>query len=175
MSEELNRTTDSELVCKRCGRPHMDKDIEVSEDVLKDYTRCALGGTLFTKTFKLLDGELLVKMSALPAEFELTLRDLSSLEISGLQSLDIRLLLSLEEIRVFDADTSGLRTVYSASLDERKEFLEDPKKALKELSSKIDAVLLGVLRRVSATFILLQNAILEALINTDFYEGVGLV
>lgn len=163
------------LVCKRCGRPHLEKDIEVSEEVLREYTRCALGGVPFSRTFTLLGGEFIVTFEALPAEFEVSLGYIARSADSDMQALDIRMLLSLTEIKMFDHETSGLKVFYSADLDKRRTILENPKEALLELSTKVDAVLLGVLRRISATFIILQNAILEELVDKDFYEGVGLV
>ena len=162
-------------VCKRCGRPHLEKDIEVDEATLREYTRCALGGRIFSKTFSVCNGELNVTLSALPAEFEVEVERLATVATSDIQTLDIRLLLSLTEIKAFDADTSGFKTIYSADIEARKKILENPKQAMKDLAEKVDAILLGVLRRMSATFIILQNAILETLVNKDFYEGVGLV
>ena len=175
MADVDTNFTAEPLVCKRCGRPHLDKDVSVSEDVLKEYTRCALGGIPFTKTFTILNGEITVTFEALPAEFEVSLGYITNSADSDMQALDIRLLMSLTEIRMFDRETSGLKVFYSADLDARRKMLENPKDARIELSSKVDAVLLGALRRMSATFVILQNAILEELVNKDFYEGVGLV
>ena len=174
MAEDVNLDNAS-LVCKRCGRPHLDKDVQVSEEVMRDYTRCALGGIPFSRTFTLLNGEFIVTFEALPAEFEVSLGYIANSADSDMQALDIRLLLSLAEIKMFDRNTSGLKVFYTADLDKRRAMLENPKEALRDLSLKVDAVLLGVLRRMSATFVILQNAILEELVNKDFYEGVGLV
>lgn len=176
MAEEEKQTVaDTPLVCKRCGRPHLDKDIEVDEATMQEYMRCALGGRLFSKTFSVLNNELQVTLEALPAEFEVDLERLQFIAESDIQSLDLRLLLTLRQIKVFDPDTSGMKTIYNADLDKRKKVLENPKAALQELADAVDAVLLGVLRRMSATFVVLQNAILETIVNKDFYEGVGLV
>ena len=173
--EEKQEVADTPLTCKRCGRPHLDKDIEVEEETLKEYIRCTLGGRLFSKTFNVLNNELQVVLTALPAEFEVELERLPYDAGANMSPLDMRLLLTLAEIKVFDPDTSGMKTVYSADLDQRKAMLKNPAEALEMLATKVDSVLLGVLRRMSATFVVLQNAILEEIVNSDFYKGVGLV
>lgn len=174
--EDMPSTDSLEGVyCKRCGRPHLTKDLEVDEETMKEYTRCALGGKPFSRTFNVLNNELQVTFLALPAEFEVALERLQAIADSDMYAIDLRMLLTLESIKVFDPDTSGMKTVYFADLEKRRAILEAPKKALEELASDVDAVLLGVLRRMSSTFVVLQNAILENIVNKDFYEGVGLV
>lgn len=162
-------------VCKRCGRPDLTKDIEVDEAVMRDYMRCALGGKLFTRTFSILNGELNVTMVALPADCELALERYLATPESDIDAMDMRLLLSLENIEVFDQETSGFKSIYHADLTARKKVLENPRESLNQLAKNADAVLLGALRRMSTTFVILQNAVLEAAVNSDFYKGVGLL
>jgi hypothetical protein len=154
---------------------HLEKDIEVDAEVLKEYTRCTLGGRLFKRTFSVLDNELQVTITAMPAELEVALERLPSAVTDQLQPLDVRLVLTLEEIKVFDAETSSMKVIYSKDVAARKELINDPAKAVSELAGSVDSIMLGVIRRMNATFVVLQNAIMEAIVDEDFYEGVGLI
>lgn len=160
-------------VCKRCGRPDLNKELDVSDEAVKEYFRCALGGRKFTKTFNVMNNELSATFEALSAQDELLLNRLNP--TSTVQPIDVRMLLSLKEVSVFDPETSGLRTIYSRSTEDSKKLLENPAEELDKLTENFDSVMLGVLRRMHITFVMLINTITEHIIDEDFYKGVGLL
>ena len=170
MSEEVQPK-----VCKRCGRVELDKTLEVSEETMQEYFRCSLGGKPFSKSFTVAEGDLTIKFEVLSADAELLMDRYINKDTTDVQLMDLRLLLSLSEITKFDEETSGVKIIYSKTAAERIKALENPKKSLEQLISGFDSIMLGVLRRMHVTFVILTNTILENIINKDFYEGVGLL
>lgn len=162
-------------ICKRCGRIELDKALEVSEETMQEYFRCALGGKPFSKSFTVANGDLTVKFEVLSADAEILLDRYINKDTNDIQLMDLRLLLSLSEITKYDEETSGTKTIYSKSAKDRIKSLENPKKSLEQLVANFDSILLGVIRRMHVTFAILTNTILENIINKDFYEGVGLL
>lgn len=168
MAEEVH-------ICKRCGRSDMDAELKVEESTIQEYFRCSLGGRPFSKTFNIGDGTLSVTFEAPSADFMVEFERIAAKATNEDDLLDLRMLISLAEIKTYDEQSSGLNTVYKKSADERRKLFEDPKQALLDFSRDFDAVMLMLLRRVNLTFVLLLNEIVNSLVNKDFYKGVGLL
>lgn len=162
------------MICKRCGRIELDKNLEVDEATMKEYFRCSLGGKPFTRSFNVADGDFTATFEVLSADAEVLLDKYINKDMTDIALMDLRLLLTLKEITKLDAETSGIKTIYSRDKKERIKVLDNPKASLEQLTSNFDSIMLGVLRRMNVTFMLLTNTILENIINQDFYEGVGL-
>lgn len=172
MSDEAS--TNKPVMCNRCGRPNIEDELKVPEAVMQEYLRCVLGGRLYSRTITILD-TIDVTLEVLPADTELELEKLLRHSTSSdLNATDVRLLLSLKSITRRDSDTGELVTLYEKSVADRKDLLKDPNKGIQELAAKLDSTMLGVVRRAGVTFMLACAAILEQMVGSDFYEGVGL-
>lgn len=162
--------------CKRCGRFDTDAPLSVSDDVLQEYLRCTLGGRTFSKKFEFGNGKVSMTFEVVPAELNLMLeRIIDNTTLSNAEIIDLRMLMSLSEITAFDEQTSGIKTLYKMSLEDRKKLLEAPTKATEALVKNMDSVLLQIVRRINIAFIMLINEITDSLLNKDFYDGVGLL
>lgn len=175
MSEEaIKENIITPVYCNRCGRPSMAAELQVSDENMKEYLRCALGNRPFSKVIPVM-GVIEFTFTMLPADLEVRLERHISKNEGQVNNLDIRMLLSLEKITKYDEDTAETVTVYEKSAEERSMILNKPEQGLQELSSKLDSALLNVARRASMSFSILCNLILEKMVSRDFYEGVGLL
>lgn len=180
MSDEV-KTADTEnkpdtRVCSRCGRSELDSKLKVDEATLKEHLRCSLGGRPFKRTFKVADNRVLVTFSTLTNAMEQSLVDYIDTRLDNKMDVAmVRLMLSLENITLVDPDSGEQSVKWETTIDERKEFIKDPKKAAERLADEIDPLLLQLVRRCHITFVILVATILETMVDENFYEGVGLL
>lgn len=161
-------------VCTRCGRASLAADLKVSDETMKEYLRCSLGGRVFSKTISV-HGMFDLVFEALPADLEIALERYVQQHTPEISGVDLRTLVTLARIDKYDQDTGETTTVYEKDINTRREFIKHPEKSFEELAKKLDSAMLGVVRRAGLSFLVLCGAIIEELVDGDFYEGVGLL
>lgn len=172
---ETTDTIDLSKVCTRCGRSALDSRLAVDEDALKEHLRCSLGGRPFKRTFKIADNRILVTFATLTNAMEQSIADFVDTKLdTKIDVAMLRLILSLESVTLIDPDSGEQNVKWETTIDDRKEFIKNPKKAIEDLADAIDPLLLQLIRRCHITFVILVATILETMVDENFYEGVGL-
>lgn len=169
MSEDLEKLT----YCKRCGRQVTDDPITVSDEVVKEYMRCRLGGRPFTKEIKVLNGSFVIMLETANAKLVRIID--RYLDVNGvLTNPDVQLLALITKLERVDVDSGVISTVYEADQQARIDALKNVEAGMDRLSGDLDAVELGVVRRACKAFVVLNNVLMETVVDENFYSGVGL-
>lgn len=170
MSEDLEKT----IYCKRCGRQVTDEPVTVSDDVVKEYMRCRLGGKPFSRELKVLNGSFIITAETADAGL-IRIVD-KYLDVNGiLPNPDVQLLALITKLERVDVDSGIIDTLYEADIDARKDALANVEVGMDKLCKKLDAVELGVVRRACKAFVVLNNILMEMIVDENFYSGVGLL
>lgn len=170
MSENLEKT----IYCKRCGRQVVEDPVTVSDDVVKEYMRCRLGGRPFSREMRVLNGSFIITAETADADI-IRLLD-RYIDINGvLTNPDMQLLALISKLERVDLDSGITTTIYEADRSVRKAALTDTETGIGKLCANLDAVELGVVRRACKAFVILNNILMETIVDENFYKGVGLL
>lgn len=170
MSEEIEKIS----YCKRCGRQVTEEPLKVSDDVVKEYMRCRLGGRLFSREFKSLDGSLIITLETANASISRLLE--KYLDPDGiLANSDAQVLALVSSIDRVDRDNGTINNIYKADAKDRKNALSDIDTGMDAICDALDVVELGLVRRATKAFVILNNVLMETAIDENFYKGVGLL
>lgn len=162
------------VLCPRCNKNIAQADLTVTDDVLKEYTRCLLGQRPFTKTMTLFKGAMQVTFESMSAEQAEIFRTVMA-EADLDRALDAKLLATMKNIKVIDATTQTSADTYTADYNTRLGYCKSMPAEVTDVLKGIDAPMLGVLRKCALTFELLCLTIRESVFSEDFYEGIGLL
>ena len=172
--EELEKSENTVIYCKRCGQPVDDEPLKVDQEVLEDYLRASLAGKKFEKTYKIAGGRIQATFEDLPAQVADKFNDIMrSVPADRMldTAVDYKLALILKLVE-FITEDGTVEVKYDGT--DRLKGIDDLPAAVKGLSSKFDETMMAVLRRVSLNFVILLKTISDNLLNSDFYTGVGL-
>ena len=177
--EHTQKTSEEAVVCPRCGKSLNERDLKVDDDAMQAYLRATLSGERFTKTFKIADGKILVTFTELPStvadKLQTILRGIPAERLLD-KAVDYKLLLSLLKVEFVDNCDGVIHTKYEAyDDDERLKAINNLDSAFTTFSESFDESTLRLLRQLAITFGLLVKTITDSMLNSDFYEGVGLL
>ncbi len=164
----------ADIICPRCNKNISQAALTVSEDVLKEYTRCLLGQRPFTKTMSMFGGTMQLTFESMSAEQAEVFKTVM-VEADVEKALDAKLLATLKNIKVIDTDNQTSVDTYTADYNTRLGYCKSMPAEVATVIKNVDAPLLGVLRKCALTFELLCVTIRESVFNGDFYEGIGLL
>ena len=169
--------------CKRCGRIDLDKNLEVDEETMQEYMRCALGNRPFSKVFRLADDQIRIKLVSPSNEMERLInriikqsdKDAAEGKESDFMPMDARIILELESIEIYNPETCAYDIRWEADDKTRAGFMKNPKDSFNKLADTVDGITLQLVRRAAVTFLILTATITETLVDKDFYKGAGLL
>lgn len=176
VAEQLQQSAEKLSVrCPRCNKEVSEGYLTVSDDVLKEYTRCLLGQRPFSKTMDIFGGVMRVTFEAMSAEQAELFQTIINENTDLARVLDIKMLATLKSISMVDSNMAATTDIYLADYNTRREYCKNAPADVTAIIKNIDAAVLGTLRRCALAFDTLCVAIKDSVFSEDFYTGIGLL